>query len=98
MSIVYGGSVSTVPFVPLEKTSWISVSRVHEKENPSPNMSDAKMEEGRTETVEHVRDHHNPNGTVQLIDSKHVVLIPTPSRDPYGMLVPLRYFRFSRVP
>lgn len=65
---------------------------MREKET-SPNMSDTKMEEGRTETVEHVKEHgehHNQNyatGTVQLIDSKHVVLIPTPSRDPYGMSV-----------
>ncbi|KAK8102280.1 hypothetical protein PG984_015426 [Apiospora sp. TS-2023a] len=55
-------------------------------------MSDTKMEEGRTETVEHVKEqgeHHNHDhatGTVQLIDSKHVVLIPTPSRDPYDPL------------
>ncbi|KAK8037605.1 hypothetical protein PG991_000951 [Apiospora marii] len=52
-------------------------------------MSDTKMEEGRTETVEHLKEHHNQdhaNGTVQLIDSKHVVLIPTPSRDPYDPL------------
>ncbi|KAK7972571.1 HOL1 [Apiospora saccharicola] len=50
------------------------------------------MEEGRTETVEHVKEHgehqnhDHAAGTVQLIDSKHVVLIPTPSRDPYDPL------------
>ncbi|KAK6856578.1 hypothetical protein PG995_006765 [Apiospora arundinis] len=55
-------------------------------------MSDTKMEEGRTETVENGKEHHHDsnydhaNGTVQLIDSKHVVLIPTPSRDPYDPL------------
>ncbi|KAK8098912.1 uncharacterized protein PG998_012153 [Apiospora kogelbergensis] len=55
-------------------------------------MSDTKMEEGRTETVENVKEHHHDHahdhgtGTVQLIDSKHVVLIPTPSRDPYDPL------------
>ncbi|KAK8070650.1 hypothetical protein PG997_010853, partial [Apiospora hydei] len=91
-----GESVSTIPGFHLafvEKSSWLSVRRVERARStpPSPNMSDTKMEEGRTETVENIKErrehtHDHATGTVQLIDAKHVVLIPTPSRDPYDPL------------
>ncbi len=46
------------------------------------------VEESKVETLEHggvmplAVDHEA--GSVQLLDSDHVVLVPTPSRDPKG--------------
>ncbi len=66
---------------------YLSISN---RQSSFQKMADDKFDQAQVEALENGRssslggDARHEAGSVQLLDSQHVVLVPTPSRDPKG--------------